>query len=115
MNNGVLANYYKAKIVADEELYRASRASSSLVGIGLRPGALTDDPAGKVTLGRTPYPKGNISRESVAKVADALLAAEGVKNSWIDLYEGDEEIDQAVKRVVQAGVDVAEGDPVYTE
>ncbi|CAG9980446.1 unnamed protein product [Clonostachys byssicola] len=115
VNHGVLANYYKAKIVADEELYRASRKNPHLVGINLRPGLLTEDPVGKVTLGRTPYPKGNSSRANVAKVADTLLAAEGIKNTWLDLYDGDEEIEDAVKRVVQAGVNVAEGEPVYSE
>uniref|UniRef100_A0A0B7K1D1 Uncharacterized protein n=1 Tax=Bionectria ochroleuca TaxID=29856 RepID=A0A0B7K1D1_BIOOC len=95
VNHGVLANYYKAKIVADEELYRASRRNPHLVGINLRPGLLTDDPVGKV--------------------ADTLLAAEGIKNTWLDLYDGDEEIEDAVKRVVQAGINVAEGEPVYSE
>ena len=115
VNNGVLANYYKAKIVADEELYKTSRASSgNLVGIGLRPATLTTEPAGKVALGKTPNVFGNVSRETVAKTADALLAAEGVKNSWIDLYDGDEDLEQAVQRVVAEGVDAAEGEPVYS-
>jgi hypothetical protein len=67
-----------------------------------------------VALGRTSRPKGVVSRESVAKVADGLLAAEGVKNSWIDLVDGDEDIDTAVNRVVKEGVDAAEGDPIYS-
>jgi nucleoside-diphosphate-sugar epimerase len=114
VNNGVLANYYRAKIVADEELYKASRASNGgLIGIGLRPATLTAEPAGKVVLGKTPSVYGNASRETVAKTADALLAADGVKNSWIDLYDGDEDLEQAVKRVVKEGIDTAEGEPVY--
>lgn len=113
VNDGVLADYYRAKIVADEALYEASRASSHLVGIGLRPGTLTDEPAGKVTLGRTPEPSGKVSRESVAHVAAKLLATEGVKNSWIDLTDGDVAVDAAVDSVVKEGVDVAEGDPVH--
>jgi len=113
VNEGALANYYKAKLPADETLYNVSRKSRTLVGIDLRPGALTTDPAGKVTLGKTPRAVGSVSRESVAKVADALLAAEGVKNSWIDLTDGDEEIDAAVSRVIREGVDVAEGEPVF--
>ena len=112
VNEGVLAKYYQAKISADETLYSVSRRSSTLVGIDLRPGTLTTEPAGKVTLGKTPRAVGSVSRESVAKVADALLAAEGVKNSWIDLTDGDEEIDAAVSRVIREGVDAADGDPV---
>jgi hypothetical protein len=114
VNNGVLANYYKAKIAADEALYDTSRKSSTLVGIDLRPGTLTDEPAGKVALGRTSRPNGAVSRESVAKVADGLLAADGVKNSWIDLVDGDEGIDAAVNRVVKEGIDTAEGEPIYS-
>lgn len=113
VNNGVLANYYKAKIVADEELYKTSQKSSTLVGISLRPATLTAEPAGKVVLGKTPTVNGQVSRETVAKVADALLAAEGVKNSWIDLYDGDEDLQQAVQRVVSEGIDSAEGEPIY--
>lgn len=114
LNNGPLADYYKAKLAADEELYKVSRASSSLVGIDLRPPTLTDDPAGAVTLGKTPSAKGKVSRETVAKVADAFLAAEGVKNSWVDFYDGDTDIGEAVQNFVSKGLDDAEGDPVYS-
>jgi nucleoside-diphosphate-sugar epimerase len=114
VNNGVLKNYYKAKIAADEELYKVSRASSTLVGIDLRPPTLTDEPAGGVKLGKTPTVNGKVSRETVAKVADAYLAAEGVKNSWVDFYDGDEDIDEAVQRFVSGGGDTAEGEPVYS-
>lgn len=113
VNFGALANYYKAKLAADEELYRTSRASQTLVGVSLRPGTLTDEKAGKVTLGLTPRPNGDVSRESVAKVADAILAVEGLKNSWIDFYDGDEDIQRAVTRVVKEGVNTAEEDPVH--
>ncbi|KAK4177785.1 hypothetical protein QBC36DRAFT_309810 [Triangularia setosa] len=115
VNNEVLPTYYKAKIAADEELYRVSKASKSLVGINLRPGTLTLEPAGKVELGRTKGSKGGVSRETVAVVADRLLAKEGVRNSWIDLVDGEEEVEEAVERVVREGVDAAEGDPVYEE
>lgn len=54
-----------------------------------------------------------MSREAVAQVSAALLEAEGVKNSWIDLLDGDEEIGAAVSRIVKDGVDAAEEDPVY--
>merc|ERR1712000_638177 len=110
VNEGVLANYYKAKIVADEILYKADQ-SGKLTTIGLRPGTLSEDKAGKVALGKTKISE-NVSRESVAKVTDELLAAEGLKTSWIDLTDGDEEISSAVQRVVSEGVDTSEGEPV---
>jgi hypothetical protein len=114
VNNGALANYYQAKIVADEALYEASRASSNLVGICLRPATLTTEPAGGVNLGAEGVPvMGQVSREAVAKTADALLAAEGVKNSWLDLVDGDEDVNKAVERVIKEGVDAARGEPVY--
>lgn len=114
VNNGALANYYKAKIAADEALYEASRASSSLVGICLRPATLTTEPAGGINLGAEGVPvMGQVSREAVAKTADALLAAEGVKNSWLDLVDGDVSVDEAVEKAVKEGIDSARGEPVY--
>ena len=113
VNQAILANYYKAKIEADEVLYKTSKQSASLTGICLRPGTLSDNPAGKISLGKIDHMSGNISRESVAKVASALLAADGVKNSWIDLLEGDQEVERAVERVTEESIDAAEGEPVY--
>lgn len=86
-----------------------------MTGISLRPGTLTTQPAGNVTLGKTPHVRGDVSRESVAHVANSILAAEGVKNSWIDLYDGDEAVDAAVGRVIKEGVDAAEHDPIYAQ
>ncbi|PHH84820.1 hypothetical protein CDD83_1326 [Cordyceps sp. RAO-2017] len=114
VNNGALATYHKAKIAADEVLYETSKKSASLVGICLRPGTLTLEPAGKVELGRTAHVKGNVSRASVAETAAALLAADGVKNCWLDLLDGKEDVASAVHRVVADGTDAAEGESVYT-
>lgn len=108
-----MANYYKAKIAADEILYETSKKGKTLVGINLRPGTLTEEKAGKVELGKTEHIKGNVSRESVAQVADALLAAKEVKNVWIDLVDGNEDIPAAVDRVLEEGVNAAEGEQVY--
>lgn len=85
------------------------------MGIDLRPGALTDDPVGKVELGRTKTVKGNIPRESVAHVIDRVLATEAVKSGWLDLHEGDVDIDEAVTAVVRDGVDAAEGEDIYAK
>lgn len=114
VNTNVLPTYFEAKVAADEELYKVSKQRGpGFVGIDLRPGTLSLDPAGKVELGKTKESSGKVSRESVARVADLLLASEGVKNSWIDLLDGDEEPEAAVKRVVKEGVDAAEGESVY--
>ncbi|KAK2612729.1 hypothetical protein QQS21_001180 [Conoideocrella luteorostrata] len=113
VNHDVLATYYQAKIAADEVFYETTKKSPTLVGINLRPGTLTEEPAGKVELGKTGHVKGNVSRATVAATADALLAAEGVKSAWIDLQDGNEDLDTAVKRVVKDGVDTAEGEPIF--
>ncbi|KAF4480101.1 NAD dependent epimerase dehydratase [Fusarium agapanthi] len=114
VNNGVLSNYYKAKIEADEVLYKVSKKSPTLVGIDLRPGTLTDDPATKVEFGKTKsIARNGVSREAVAEVASHLLAADGVKNGWYDLLDGDEDIPAAVERVVRENVDAAKGEAIY--
>jgi hypothetical protein len=118
--DNVLPTYAKAKLEADEFLtaHAAVRNRQSAAGkagmldaICLRPGLLTDESAtGRVTLGKTKS-EGKVSRENVARVADALLAKEGSKG-WVDLLDGEEEIGDAVERVVREGVDVVEGEDV---
>lgn len=114
VNKEVLPHYYQAKVAADEALYAASKEKGSgFVGINLRPGTLTLEPAGKVELGKTRQSKGNVSRETVARVADLLLATEGVGNTWLDLLDGEEDMGKAVERVVKEGVNAAEGEGVF--
>lgn len=114
INNKVLATYYQAKIAADEALHKAAKKrGADFAGINLRPGLLTDEPAGKVELGKTKSAQGDTSRESVAQVAALLLEAEGVKTSWVDLLDGDEDPAEAVQRVVRDGIDATEGEPFY--
>ncbi|KAK4139699.1 uncharacterized protein C8A04DRAFT_15641 [Dichotomopilus funicola] len=111
INHEVFPVYYAAKLAVDELLYSVSKTSGpSFVGISLRPGSLSDEPAGKVELGRTASSKGKISREAVARVADVLLASEGVKNTWLDLLDGEEEVESAVKKAVDEGVNAVEGE-----
>lgn len=113
VNNGMLANYYKAKIAADEELFLAAKKrGGGFAGIGLRPGTLTEEPKGGVLLGKIPVSRGRSSRASVAATAEALLATDGVKTSWIDILDGEEEVEAAVKKLVETGVDAVEGEPV---
>ncbi|KAL7942579.1 hypothetical protein V8C42DRAFT_148513 [Trichoderma barbatum] len=115
INFGVLANYYKAKLAADEVLYEVSKKSPTLTGIDLRPGRLTEAPKGKVTLGKNERVHGSVSRDTVAHVIDALFAAEGVKSGWVDLLEGDDDINEAVAAVIRDSVDAAEGEEIYVK
>lgn len=111
-NEGALKNYYIAKLAADECLTAAARKrGDGFRGIVLRPGSLTDEPAGgKVSLGKTTA-RGSVTREDVARVMDGLL--EGVTGGgWLDLLEGNEEVGEAVRRVVHEGVDCVEGEDV---
>ncbi|KAM0282924.1 hypothetical protein ACHAQH_002735 [Verticillium albo-atrum] len=113
--NTTLAAYYDAKVAADEALYEAGSARADFAAVSLRPGTLTEEPVGGVELGKTGGAKGEVSRKTVAEVTARLVEAQGVKTSWIDLLDGKERIDEAVKRVVKEGVDAAEGDAVYNK
>jgi len=113
-NEEVLPHYYRAKLAADLVLAAAAKArGAGFAAINLRPGTLADKPSsGKVELGKTKGSEGNVSRESVALVADSLLASEGVRTAWLDLLDGEEEIKTAVERVVRDGVDAMEGEEI---
>jgi hypothetical protein len=108
-----LQRYYEAKVAADEVLYTESKKRRDFVGICLRPGLLTEEPAGNVTLGKLPKARGTSSRASVAQLAALLLDNQGVKNCWLDMLDGDEKPEAAVERCVQDGVNCAEGEPFY--
>ncbi|KAL4794795.1 hypothetical protein BDV19DRAFT_389933 [Aspergillus venezuelensis] len=118
--DNILPTYAKAKLEADEFLtaHAAARTKETSTGkkgvldaICLRPGQLSDEAAtGKVQLTRTKS-EGKVSREDVARVADALLAKEGAKG-WFDLLGGEEGIESAVERVVKGGIDDVEGEDV---
>jgi hypothetical protein len=113
LNERILPDYYRAKLAADEALYAAAKQRPGFAAINLRPGTLTLDPAGPVELGKTGHSRGNVSRETVARVADLLLASEGVGNTWLDLLDGEEDAEKAVERVVREGVNAAEGESVF--
>lgn len=114
MNNKILPTYYQAKIAADEALHTAAKKRGpGFAGINLRPGSLTDEPAGKVELGKTKSSRGDASRESVAQVAALLLQSREIKTSWVDLLDGEEDPSEAVERVVREGIDATEGEPFF--
>lgn len=113
VNNQILPHYYRAKLAADEALYLAAKNRPGFAAINLRPGTLTLEPAGPVELGKTGHSSGNVGRETVARVADLLLASEGVGNTWLDLLDGEEKAEKAVERVVREGVNAAEGEDIF--
>ncbi|CAD6564747.1 MAG: hypothetical protein ASARMPREDX12_004422 [Alectoria sarmentosa] len=110
-NNGVLKNYFPAKLAADECLTSLARQrQSGFAGISLRPGNLTEDEGtGTVSLGKTAA-KGAVRRGDVARVAMALLENERVGTCWLDLLEGKEEVENAVERCVGEQVDCADSE-----
>ncbi len=114
--NKSLADYYKAKLAADEHLEaltykRVSGGDTAFQGINLRPGILDDNPPrGKVQIGKTPA-RGSVSRADVAAVADALLARDDTRG-WFDLLQGDDDIDQAIDKVVKSGHNGLEGEDI---
>ncbi|RAL11656.1 uncharacterized protein BO97DRAFT_346567 [Aspergillus homomorphus CBS 101889] len=119
--NNVLPAYSKAKLEADEYMTAlvaqrkklvAAGSAQPLQAINLRPGTLVDTPAThKVDLGRTQRGMGKVTREDVAIVADLLLARDDTEG-WYDLLNGDEEVEQAVERVVREKADAVEGEDV---
>ncbi len=108
-----LERYYQAKVAADQVLYEESKKRSDFAGICLRPALLTLEPVGNVALGRTPVTNGTSSRASVAFLTALLLENPNVKTSWLDMLDGDEDPEAAVKRCVDEGVDCIEGEPYY--
>lgn len=114
VNTKVLPAYFAAKVEADEHFAalakkREQSGDKEFQAINLRPGTLTDDPSsGKVLLGKTPA-RGKVSRESVARVAAALLERNDTRG-WYDLLDGDESVEEAVERCVKKGWDGIQGE-----
>jgi NAD(P)H-binding len=113
LNNEVLPDYYKAKVEADEYLAALAKKRNDkdpdFQAINLRPGFLSDDQAtGKVLMGKTPS-RGNVCRGDVAAAAAALLKKNDTTR-WVDLLEGDTDIETAVDNVIKNKVDCIEGE-----
>ncbi|KAI1361833.1 NAD dependent epimerase/dehydratase [Xylaria arbuscula] len=108
-----LERYYQAKVAADQVLYEESKKRADFAAICMRPALLTEEPVGKVALGRTPLTNGTSSRASVAYLTALLLENPDVKTTWLDMLDGDEDPEAAVKRCVDQGVSCLEGEPYY--
>jgi hypothetical protein len=95
-------------------LYKESlKRPDDLALVSLRPGTLTMEGVGGVRLGKVNETSGSASRATVAYVTAKLLDNEKLKSCWLDMLDGDEDPDEAVKRVVEEGIDCAEGEPYY--
>ncbi|KAI0010195.1 NAD(P)-binding protein [Xylariaceae sp. FL0662B] len=93
---------YEAKLVADE--------GADFAAISLRPGRLTLEPVGKVSLGKLTRAEGLSSRASLARSTALLLLESDAKSCWLDMLDGEEDPEAAAKRCVQEGVDCVEGE-----
>ncbi|EON60833.1 hypothetical protein W97_00042 [Coniosporium apollinis CBS 100218] len=107
-NQGALKNYFEAKVTADEVLTACALKRDDFKAVDLRPGMLTDQPAGKVQMGKTKA-GGDSSRASVAEAIVACLENEAAKG-WLDILDGEEDIKEVVERCVREGVDCVEGE-----
>lgn len=105
-----LPDYCLAKTDADIALLEEFSRRPDIVGVSLRPGLLSDEGLGTVELGKTKSAKGSVSRESVAHVAAGLIDDSKMKTCWLDLLDGDEVIDLALKRVSDNSVSTADGE-----
>jgi hypothetical protein len=121
-NNEVLPTYYKAKVAADEVLtvlakgrYEEEAKNGVSVnerfhGISLRPGTLTDEKAGRVSVGKIGV-GANTSRATTAEAIVAALETDGA-NGWIDVIDGDEDISKAMKRIATEGIDAVDDEDI---
>lgn len=90
----VFAAYLRAKTAAEDDV----RARAELDVTVLRPGRLTDDPGtGRVTLADSAT-RGDIPRDDVAAVLQALLDAPGTTGATLELVAGDVAVTEAVCR-----------------
>ncbi|KAL6709996.1 hypothetical protein ACN47E_009787 [Coniothyrium glycines] len=115
VNNEVLPTYYKAKLAADEVLTVLAKerydeeakngipATERFAGISLRPGALTDEKAGGVKVGKIGA-GGKTSRATVAEAIVATLETPGAKG-WIDVIDGEEDVHEAIRDLTRKGID----------
>lgn len=122
VNNEILPTYFQAKVAADEVLTVLAKerldeeakngvpVKERFCGISLRPGTLIDEKAGGVKVGKITC-QGKISRETVAQTIAAVLGVEGARG-WIDMLDGDEGVEEAVKKLVEDGVDCVDGEDV---
>lgn len=91
----VFSVYLRAKAEADSALQASDREWTIV-----RPGRLTDDAgSGKVRIDREPF-RGEVAREDVAAVLDALLQRAGAAHGVLYVNGGETAIEQALDAVL---------------
>jgi uncharacterized protein YbjT (DUF2867 family) len=92
-SDDVFQVYLRAKKAADDDLRRRDLAWTIV-----RPGRLTDEPGtGLVQVGA--LPRGSVTREDVAAVLVAALDLTRTVGKTFDLLNGDDEIDEALRKL----------------
>jgi uncharacterized protein YbjT (DUF2867 family) len=87
----VFSVYLRAKAEADQALAASDRAWTIV-----RPGSLTDDPGtGRVRIDTEPL-RGNVSRDNVAQVVDAVLHDPRTVRKTFYLGDGDDPVERAL-------------------
>jgi uncharacterized protein YbjT (DUF2867 family) len=95
-DDDVFAVYLRAKAEADAAV-QASDRDWTIV----RPGRLTDDPGtGRVRIDTDPF-RGEVSREDVAEVLDAVLHDPRTSHRIFYLNGGDDPVEQALEKAFQ--------------
>lgn len=115
-NNEILPTYFKAKVAADEVLTVLSRErleketkdgvpeKERFAGISLRPGGLTDEKAGGITVGKIGA-GGKTSRDTTAHAIAATLETDF--RGWLDVIDGDEDPKAAIQKLADQGIDTS--------
>ncbi|KAM5355329.1 hypothetical protein ACJ41O_001975 [Fusarium nematophilum] len=114
VNTTFLARYYEAKVAADEALFEEAKKRDGFTAVSVRPGGLTEKEEGGVVMGQTKKARGMTTRATTARAAALLLEREGVKTRWLDVLDGEEDIETALERCVSEGTECAEGEPIYS-
>ncbi|XAO27883.1 hypothetical protein I312_106747 [Cryptococcus bacillisporus CA1280] len=100
---GSIGSYMQAKLDAELNLHTRSKIDYTVI----RPGNLTTEPAGGAVMGRTHLT--HTSRELVAQTALAIATTPSTIGFTIDVMDGDEKIEDELKKVVKEKLDAWTG------
>ncbi|EEU48132.1 uncharacterized protein NECHADRAFT_75398 [Fusarium vanettenii 77-13-4] len=113
INETFLARYYEAKVASDEALVVEARKRPEITAVSVRPGGLTDKEEGGVLMGQTKKARGMTTRATTARVV-AVILEEEVKGRWLDVLDGEEDVETAVQRCARDGTDCYEGENIVS-
>lgn len=90
-----------------------ARNRPEITAVSVRPGGLTDKEEGGVLMGQTKKARGMTTRATTARVV-AVILEEKVKGRWLDVLDGEEDVETAVQRCARDGTDCAEGENIVS-